>query len=87
MMRYYGPEMMGYYGFGPSPFHFISGALTFLFWFIVIVIVIRFIRRKKLLGDGELWMGKRPIDILKERYARGEIDRLEFEEKRKDLEA
>ena len=51
--------------------------LVALIWIIVKVAS----QNGKSLKDRE----KTPLDILKQRYARGEIDKKEFEERKKDL--
>jgi putative membrane protein len=84
----YGPYMMmdwtgGWYGmiFGPL---FMLLALG-----VAVAIAIIIVRG---LGGPPHWAqphqmppGRTPVDILKERYARGEIDRQEFEERRRVL--
>jgi putative membrane protein len=59
-----------------------------LFWVVFIVAVI-FLVRWLLLSTGgrgrELLREEPPLEILKKRYARGEIDKQEFEGKKKDL--
>ncbi len=60
-----------------------------LFWILVILGVIEVVRillrtdRGNKSGNGT--KDKTPMEILKERYAKGEIDKKEFEEKKKDL--
>ncbi|MCL5061259.1 MAG: SHOCT domain-containing protein [Candidatus Thermoplasmatota archaeon] len=62
------------------------GALWMVLWWVLpilgIVALVMWIGRAD--GRGQ---GKTALDILKERYARGEIDQAEFERKRRDLEA
>ncbi len=58
-------------------------------WLAVLaVLVVALLQRRDV--DLGRWMsgqpGKGPLDIAKERYARGEISRDEFEQLRKDLE-
>jgi putative membrane protein len=58
-------------------------AMMFLFWALVIVGLIVGIRW--LLGKGKEEKSDSAIEILRQRYARGEINKDEFEAKKKDL--
>lgn len=57
-----------------------------LFWILVIVAIVAMV--KGMLGaqsSAGHWREKTALDILKERYARGEVDKEEFEQKQRDL--
>lgn len=56
-----------------------------LFWAALIAVIVFAVR---FLGNDAATRGgdKTPLQILKERYARGEIGKEEFEQKRRDLE-
>jgi putative membrane protein len=79
-----GPGMMGPWGMGWFGIIFII-----LIVIVVIVAVIFLLPRLKQsfeIGRLEAPSGKsKALEILKERYARGEIDKAEFEEKKRDL--
>lgn len=69
-----------------SPLHNLA---TFAFWAVTILIIVVFVL--SLVGrgaPGTRGRGKGPeaLDILKERYARGEISREEFERMKRDIE-
>lgn len=55
-----------------------------LFWGVVIALIVLAVRA--LAGDSTKGGDKTPLQILKERYARGEIGQEEFEQKKRDLE-
>lgn len=56
-----------------------------LFWGAIIAVIVLLVR---FLGSAGAARGedKTPLQILKERYARGEIGKDEFEQKKRDLE-
>lgn len=78
-----GPDMM--FGWGMGWF----GAILFLiFWILVIVGMVFLIKWLIHMSKGHSEVrssGSRALEILKERYAKGEIQKAEFEEKKKDL--
>ena len=74
-----GPMMYGPYG-GWMIFHFLFWILIIIGIVLLIVWLIRQPGRYKHGHDEES-----PLDILRKRYARGEISKEEFEEMKKDI--
>ena len=79
MMNYwdygYGPMMGGYYG--------VFGWIFMILWWALIIVGIVMLVRWGLKRSNH--DEKNAINVLKERYAKGEINKQEFEEKKKDL--
>jgi putative membrane protein len=63
-----------------------AGFLFMLFfWILIIVVIASLVHCSSNLRRGGCNMEKTPLQILQERYAKGEIDKKEYEEKKKDL--
>lgn len=83
---YYGPGMMYGGGWGGGIFAWL---MMFLVVALIVVLVIGVVRW--IFGSGHRppltpqALGRTALDILEERFARGEIDKEEFEEKRRVL--
>lgn len=76
MMHWY-PDMMGWGG----------GLGMIIFWIIMIVFIVALV--KFIATQSSNWTERKetPIEILKRRYASGEINKEEYEQKKKDLDA
>jgi len=74
-MDHWGYNMMPY-----SIFGFIFQIVGLVFLVLAILFVARYLMKNRKL---RFWDNS--MEILKERYAKGEIDKKEFEEKKKDL--
>ena len=77
----HGPGMMGGYGGGG-----IGSIIMVAFWVAVIVGIVLLIRWLVMSTSGEVSESEdSALEILKKRYARGDIDKKEFDQKKKDL--
>jgi len=73
--------MMNYDG------HFFGGGFMWILW-IVVTAGVFFLIQNVIKGKTQnSYDNEEPMDILKKRYARGEIDEEEFEQRRKELES
>jgi putative membrane protein len=79
-----GPGMMGWGGYGMGWFW---AVLMLVFWIAVIVGIVFLIRwlASSTRSSQEIRTGESAHDILKKRYARGEITKDEFEKMKKDI--
>lgn len=66
------------FGFG----HWFFGIL---FWIVILLILIGLVRVVGGFGSSEGRRDKTPLEILEERYARGEIEQEEFERRKRDI--
>ena len=73
--------------YGLEPFHAFGSVISVLFWVCLIILIAKLLKRRK---HGMHWEGfgdyKSAMGILRERFAKGEISKDEFEERRKVLE-
>jgi len=68
-----GGSMMGWFG---------GGIMMIVFWALLIALIVWIVRE---VNGKSSRSGSQALDILKERYAKGEIDKKEFESMKKDI--
>jgi len=66
--------------------HGYGGGMMWIFWILLIGVLIGFTALASRGASNRSGQEKSALEILQERYARGEIEREEFAQKKKDLE-
>lgn len=86
-------NMMGGWGYGPGFYGgnfgwagmLIGMVIQVIFWIIIIVIAVKLFRSYNKRGQMGHFSGNNALNILRERYARGEIDTEEYNRRKQDL--
>jgi putative membrane protein len=83
-----GPGMMGYgyeyggYGYFGMILMMILGLLLIIG---IVLLIVWLVRRSDIFREHYRSGTETPLDILKKRYAKGEIDKEEFEQRKRDI--
>lgn len=62
-----------------------GGWMMIVWWILIIAVIVIGIRFLMNATNGRSDQSDTPLDVLKKRYARGEIDKEEFEKRKKEL--
>ena len=62
-----------------------GGWMMIVWWILIIAVIVIGIRFFINVTNGRSDQSDTPLDVLKKRYARGEIDKEEFEKRKKEL--
>ena len=83
-----GPDWMWHFGLGWGGMMFGGGLLMLVFWGGIIVLIVMLARWAGGFGPAEPPVGRShqsALEILDERFARGEIDKQEYEDRKRTL--
>lgn len=75
--------MMYYSDFYPFHMFGFGAFINIIFWLVLIFLIVAIVRRRE--DRGESSNNHSSMDILKERYAKGEINKEQFESMKRDL--
>jgi putative membrane protein len=73
------------WGWGYGPHMWFGGIFMLIFWAVVIIGIVYLVRYLSRTSAGRQGPGESALDILKKRYARGEIAKEEFDRIKQDL--
>lgn len=75
----------GMMGSGMMGWGLLAAVFMVLFWVLVIWAVVALVRGLSQSGGSDSSRAESALEVLKKRYARGEISKEEYEERKKDL--